>query len=276
MAMAAGVRKGVVGVDRRAGMMLVLSSIAGIFAFAWPFFVPAHSASTNSAHSGDAPYVLVVLMVVVVAVTLAELSEGRLDVKSLAILGMLAAGMAALRIPSPGMDGFEPMWFLLILAARVFGPGFGFVLGAVGMATSALLTGGIGPWLPYQMLAAGWVGLGAGLLPGARGRAEMLVLSVYGFVSGIAYGAIMNLWFWPFVTGSTSALSFSPSLGPLANLHRFVLFDLATSLGFDLPRAIVTTVFLLTVGPAVLRAMRRVSRRALFVPVGIDGQVSQS
>ena len=254
------------GVDRRAGLMLLLASVAGVIAFAWPFFVSVHSASTNSAHSGDAPYVLVALMVIVVAVTLAELAEGRLDVKSLAILGMLAAGMAALRIPSPGMDGFEPMWFLLIIAARVFGPGFGFVLGAVGMATSALLTGGIGPWLPYQMLAAGWVGLGAGLLPGARGRAEMLVLSVYGFVAGIGYGAVMNLWFWPFVTGSASSISFAPALGPLANLHRFVLFDLATSLGFDLPRSIVTLAFLLTVGPAVLRAMRRVSRRALFLP----------
>ncbi len=254
------------GIDRRAGLMLVLASVAGVIAFAWPFFVSAHSASTNSAHSADAPYVLVALMVIVVAVTLAELAEGRLDVKSLAILGMLAAGMAALRIPSPGMDGFEPMWFLLILAARVFGPGFGFVLGAVGMATSALLTGGIGPWLPYQMLAAGWVGLGAGLLPGARGRAEMLVLSAYGFVAGIAYGAVMNLWFWPFVTGSASSISFVPALGPLANLHRFVLFDLTTSLGFDLPRSIVTLAFLLTVGPAVLRAMRRVSRKALFLP----------
>ncbi len=255
-----------VGVDRRAGMMLALASMAGVIAFAWPFFVSAHAPSTNSAHSADAPYVLVALMVIVVAVTLAELSEGRLEVKSLAMLGMLAAGMAALRIPSPGMDGFEPMWFLLILAARVFGPGFGFVLGAAGMATSALLTGGIGPWLPFQMLAAGWVGLGAGLLPGARGRAEMLVLSVYGFVAGIAYGAVMNLWFWPFVTGSASSLSFVPALGPLANLHRFALFDLATSLGFDLPRSIVTMAFLLTVGPAVLRALRRVSRKALFVP----------
>ena len=30
--------------------------------------------------------------------------------------------------------------------------------GAVTLAASALLTGGVGPWLPYQMLAAGVVG----------------------------------------------------------------------------------------------------------------------
>ena len=42
--------------------------------------------------------------------------------------------------------------------------------------TGALLTGGVGPWLPFQMICAGGIGLGAGLLPGrAGGRAERWV-----------------------------------------------------------------------------------------------------
>ena len=63
----------------------------------------------------------------------------------------------------------------MVLSGRVLGPGFGFVLGSVTMFASALLTGGVGPWMPFQMLAMGWFAMGAGLLPGPdrlRGRAR--------------------------------------------------------------------------------------------------------
>jgi len=52
------------------------------------------------------------------------------------------------------------------ISGRVMGPGFGFVLGNAAMFASAALTGGGGPWLPFQMLAAGGVGVVAGLVPG--------------------------------------------------------------------------------------------------------------
>ena len=42
------------------------------------------------------------------------------------------------------------------------GSRLGFMMGALTMLVSGPLTaGGIGPWTPYQMMAAGWVGLGA-------------------------------------------------------------------------------------------------------------------
>jgi energy-coupling factor transport system substrate-specific component len=53
------------------------------------------------------------------------------------------------------------------------------------------------------------------------------------------------------------------------NLRRFWAFHLATSLGWDLARATVNGVLVLTAGPAVLRALRRAGRRAAFgAPVG--------
>ena len=50
----------------------------------------------------------------------------------------------------------------LILGGYVFGARFGFLFGAFALLVSALITGGVGPWLPYQMFAAGWMGLSAG------------------------------------------------------------------------------------------------------------------
>ena len=51
---------------------------------------------------------------------------------------------AALRPLGAGSAGLETVFFLLILAGRVFGPGFGFVLGATTLAASALITAGVG------------------------------------------------------------------------------------------------------------------------------------
>jgi energy-coupling factor transport system substrate-specific component len=63
----------------------------------------------------------------------------------------------------------------------------------------------------------------------------------------------------------------------LHNLHSFVLFDLTTSLGFDIPRALTNAALVLLLGRPVLAALRRASRRAAFgapvvlEPVGIPG-----
>jgi energy-coupling factor transport system substrate-specific component len=254
-----------VRIGKRSSFLLLLTTLFGVVAFAWPLMIHQHS-TQNAAHSGDAPWVFVALIPLLLAIVMAELSEGAMDAKAVALLGILAACFAALRVPSPGINGFEPEWFLLILSARVFGRGFGFVLGAVAFFASALVTGGVGPWLPFQMLVAAWVGFGAGCLPPLRGFLERLMLAGYGVVTGLLYGLLINFWFWPFVGGTTSTYSFVPGLGTIENLHRFILFDLTTSLGFDVTRAATSAVMILVLGRPVLAALRRASRRAVFEP----------
>ena len=247
----------------RASVVLAVASVLGALAFCWPLFIVGH-ANANLAHSQDAPWIFVALLPLLLAVVLSEIAEGDLDAKAIALLGILAACGAALRIPSPGVAGFEPVFFLLIPAGRVLGRGFGFVLGALTILASALITGGVGPWLPFQMLGAAWMGFGAGCLPRARGKRELALLAGYAVVSALLYGMLLNLWFWPFGAGTTTSFSFLPGAGLLANLHRFVLFDLTTSLGFNIPRAITNGVLVLVLGAPVLAALRRATRRAAF------------
>jgi len=83
------------------------------------------------------------------------------------------------------------------------------------------------------MLGAAWMGFGAGCLPRARGKRELALLAGYAVVSALLYGMLLNLWFWPFGAGHHELL-LPAGAGLLANLHRFVLFDLTTSLGFDI------------------------------------------
>jgi energy-coupling factor transport system substrate-specific component len=251
-------------VGKRSSLLLLITTIFGVVAFGWPLFIHAHGTQNNS-HNGDAPWILMGFIPLLLAIVMAELSEGSMDAKAVALLGIMAACFAALRVPSPGIDGFEPEWFLLVLSARVFGRGFGFVLGAVSLFASALITGGVGPWLPFQMLAAAWIGFGAGCLPPMRGRSERVLLASYGVVAALVYGLLVNFWFWPFV-GSVTTHSFKAGAGTLENLHRYILFDLTTSLGFDITRAVTTAILILVLGRPVLAALRRASRRAVFEP----------
>lgn len=249
----------------RSSILLVLASALGVVAFGWPLLLgPDKAATEHLSHAGDAPWIFVALVPLLFAVVLAELGDGALDAKAVAMLGVLAACGAVLRLPSGGMTGFEPLFFLLIPAGRVLGRGFGFVLGALTMFASALLTGGVGPWLPFQMFGAAWVGFFAGCLPPARGRAEIVVLAAYGAAAGLAYGLLLNLWFWPFAISPGTGLSFVPGAPLAENLQRFWAFHLATSLGWDIPRALSNCVLVLALGRPVLAALRRAARRAAF------------
>ncbi|GAA2595370.1 ECF transporter S component [Streptomyces axinellae] len=243
---------------------LALTSAAGIVAFAWPLLADETS---GLAHSQDAPWLFAALLPLLLAVAVATVSDTGLDAKAVATLGVLAAAGAALRPLGAGTAGLEPMFFLMVLSGRVLGPGFGFVLGALSMFAGALLTGGVGPWMPFQMLTMGWVSMGAGLLPAPatlRGRRELLLLAAYGAVSSLLYGAIMNLQGWPYIGGLGSGISFVPGDSLRENLPRFAAYVLATSLGWDVPRALLTIVLTVSLGGTVLRALRRATRRTAF------------
>ncbi len=256
-------RVDVVRLGRTAWILLAAAFALGVVAFAWPLFASADS-SLDASHSSDAPWIFVVLIPLLIGVILAELADGSLDAKAVALLGVLAACGAILRLPSGGVAGFEPVFFLLIPAGRVFGRGFGFVLGAITLFVSALITGGVGPWLPFQMFGAAWIGFFAGCLPPLRGRLEIAMLAAFGAVSALAYGLVMNLWFWPFVTSGDTTVSYVAGDSLVENLRRFWGFHVTTSFGFDIPRAVFTALFMVVAGRPVLGALRRVARRAAF------------
>lgn len=244
----------------RSVAMLVVACAAGLLAFGWPLLVAPGSALDPLA----APLVFAGVLTAVLAVVVSELTGNGMDVKGLALLGVLSAVGAVLRPLGAGTAGLEPIFFLLILGGRAFGPGFGFAQGAVTLFASSLLTAGVGPWLPFQMVAAGFVGLGAGLLPRARGRAEVALLAGWGFVSAFVYGWLMDFAFWPFALGTATQFSFDPAASAWENLHTFALFNLATSMAWNLGRALTSVVLIALVAPGLLHVLRRAARTASF------------
>jgi energy-coupling factor transport system substrate-specific component len=249
---------------------LVGASVIGAILFLLPYLgvEPPGGAIAASAALGT-----------VVAFGAVELGARRLDAKGIALLAAIAALAAAMRLALvTGIAGFSPFFLLVLCAGYTFGPSYGFLAGTVAMLVSAIVTGGIGPWLPYQMFASGWVGMGAGFIGEAlRGwsgrisrptRRDLIALAGYGFVAGFVYGIVMDLWDWAFFQGSPD-FGFVPGLGLAGTLARFGQFYLLTSFGYDAFRAVGNALLVLALGTAVLATLARLRARASFEIVPI-------
>jgi energy-coupling factor transport system substrate-specific component len=252
----------------------LLTTLLGAGAFLYPFWFPAVPLGNQEmAHAADAPLLLALLVGVCFLVLLLEVQSQLMSAKLVALLGVLTAANAVLRfvdVAVPGPGGFSPIFVLIILAGYVYGGGFGFLLGALTLLVSGLITGGVGPWLPYQMFAAGWVGLSAPLCRplvtalGLQGRwGESLLLACLGGLWGLLYGGIMNIWFWPFIAGGPGQY-WEPGIGLTATLQRYAAFYLATSFLWDLMRAAGNVLLLVLLAAPILRVLRRFYRRFTF------------
>jgi energy-coupling factor transport system substrate-specific component len=209
--------------------------VAGVAAFVWPLLLGSDPSGERMAHAREAPILVAILALLLVGSLLAE----RRSASEIALLGILTGVNAVLRLPG-SFGGASPMFVLPILCGRVFDARFAFTLGATSMAASALVTGGIGPWLPFQMWALGWVGAGGALVPERWGR---IGLAAYGWVAGFGFGALMNLWFWPF-QGGVSELSYIPGGSLVENLAAYWRFYVVTSFAWDAMRALGNAILL--------------------------------
>ncbi len=255
----------VAGGSRLSSVSFVLLNLLGVAAYIYPFLFSGVTRPGHDwfAHSADGPLIMAGVAALCLLLVVSELTEGSLNSKSLAVLGVLAALAAVMRtITLPA--GASLYFFMVILGGYVFGVRMGFLLGALSFLLSALVTAGFGPWLPFQVFAAGWMGLSAGavgaLLRGAPLRIELGAVLSLGFLWGLLFGAITNLWAWPFFVSGPD-ISYEPGLGLVETLRRYWNFYLVTSFGWDLMRSVVNVVVLLAVGIPLLKALKRFHAR---------------
>lgn len=242
-----------------------LASLVGLLAFAYPFLASdlAQTASRSDAHAQDAPLMMIALVVLCLASVLTTLGSGEMNTKTVAILGVLTAVNAVLRAV-PGPAGFAAVFVLPILCGYIYGSTFGFLLGALSILVSALIGAGVGPWLPYQMLSTGWIGLTSAWLPkvGQGTRAEVVLLGLWGLAWGLFFGALMNIWFWPYVYQAQQAeMYWQPSMGLVQTLKHYAVFYAVTSFWWDLGRAGGNALLIWLFGAALLKLLRRFQRR---------------
>lgn len=267
-------RRGTWRSTRRGGaaapVVLAAASLLGVTLFAWPFTGlggPAAGAATAVGVGS------------VAALGAIEAAARRLDARGFALLASLAAIDAGARAAVvTGIGGFSPIFLLILCGGYIFGTSYGFLLGATSLAVSALVTGGLGPWLPYQLFAVGWVGAAAGLVGRWRRRSaperqptwrDVGILAALGVVSGYGFGAVMDTWNWTFFA-SSPGLGFRPGMGPGTTAIHFLHFYLATSLVYDTFRAVGNAALVLALGLPVLIALGRLRARFGVEVVPLD------
>jgi energy-coupling factor transport system substrate-specific component len=236
---------------------LALVSLLGLALFVWPFTGVALPAETAT---------MALTIAALLALVLVGVGTHQLDNRRLALLATIAALDSGLRLALVnGVAGFSPIFFLILCAGYVYGSSFGFLAGSMSLLVSALATGGVGPWLPYEMFAAGWVGAAAGLLvaqstsPPRRWR--LLVLAAAGIALGYAYGAATDVYDWSVFYRGVPQLGWSPGLSAGEAVRHYVRFYVSTSLVWDSFRAAGNALMVLALGPAVVAAMARFKAR---------------
>jgi energy-coupling factor transport system substrate-specific component len=235
-----------------------LAALFGIVAITWPLYISGERAALIN------QLAIPVLMSAVIPIALllfsAEIIGSFFSARRLAIIAALTSVAMVVRVLGAGVAGIEPIWTIVIISGFALGAASGFVVGVSAIALSALATGGIGPWLPYQMVTAGTIGVVAGILRTATNQPNRLVLGSTGFIAGVLYGWVMNLWFWPTAIGLQAGLAYNPDAEISERLLSWIRFNLATSLGFDLPRGLLTAGLLVWIGPRMLSAIQRAAR----------------
>lgn len=264
-------------------VIYLLTTGLGVFAYIYPLLESPNQEFFSSNRQNELPIMMAMILALCSIVLIYEIQQYRLNTKLIALLGIMIAINSTLRfidLTLPILGGFSPVFFLILITGYVFGGRMGFLMGSLTMLVSAMITGGVGPWLPNQMLTAGWVGLSAALarrlvllIHQDNKPGELYILIFFGFLWGFLYGAITNLWFWPFLSGPSNQV-FTPGAGFITTIKNYGVFYVATSLIWDTTRAIGNVLLLVFFGKATIQVLRRFQKRFHYVQLGEDGNAS--
>ena len=211
-------------------LVYVLAVFVGAGAFLYPFWLPS-TALPNAAHAGDAPLVAAVVGGLVLAAIAMEVRRGTMTRR---VGRHPRSARRECGAPAPARAPRRGKRHLLPHRARRRR-----VRSALRPPARPLRDGGVRDRDGWDRSVAPLPDAGP-RVAGRRGRAdrdrdpaawrrasEVAVLALYGWVWGFGYGAIMNLWFWPFQRDG-GPLSWDPSLGLSQTLHHYWSFYVAT------------------------------------------------
>ncbi len=243
--------------------------LLSVIAFTYPFWLSTFGAEiTSGTQSGGMKLVAAAIALVVVVGIGLELEGHTIrpgTMAWLATFGTFGGFARVFDLPAGGNVVFS----VVILGAVAFGSKFGFLLGLTSMAVGALLTGGLGPWLPFQMIAIASMGAVCGVTHPLFVRfarrthpsfAEVLCFASVGAAAALLFGFIINLEAWPFLRVESS-MTWNPTAGPGATLANYWRYYLTTSLAWDLAGSALNATLLALLGPKLLRVLVPFSAR---------------
>lgn len=178
-----------------------------------------------------------------------------ISVKEISLIATLSAIAGAARIPFAAFPNLQPTTFLVIISGYVFGPAFGFMVGAVAALVSNSFLGH-GPWTPWQMMAWGLAGLTSGVLNKFMKKPSRFILAIFAFFWGFLFDYIMNLWHWLFFVYPLSLKSF--------------IAIYSTSFYFDLMHAVGNFGFIYILGKDFINVLIRFKDKIRYTEIPFE------
>lgn len=201
----------------------------------------------------QAALLTVLVAVVTVVVFLASYEASRPGLRQVVPTVVLAALAAAGRILFAAVPDFKPVTAVCIIAGVALGRREGFMTGALAALVSNIFFGQ-GLWTAWQMYSWGLVGYLSGVLADHGAFRRRLVLYVFGFVSALLYGFVLNSWF---IVGYVRPVTWSTALAAYA-----------AGLPWDCTHGAATVIFLLALYLPWQRKLERIKRKFALADLG--------
>ncbi len=166
--------------------------------------------------------------------------------RSLGVIATFTSVGSALRVLMAAIPGVNPINALSIIGGLAFGRHIGFLIGALSALVSNCILGQ-GVWTFWQMYAWGIIGWIAGAIGTTQLKDKRIVLYGFGFLSGLLFGFIMNVW---------SIISF---YHPDSLWSACLIF--ASALPFDCLNGVATVILLVIIGEPLKKYFERISNR---------------
>lgn len=160
----------------------------------------------------------------------------------ISITAVLTALSVVGRIVFTPLAGFKPCTAIIIIAGVSLGADAGFICGALTALISNIYFGQ-GMWTFFQMFSWGLIGVLSGILSSQLGKHKWNIY-LFGAFSGVLYSFIMDVFSVIWQDGGF-------------NLARFIAYA-AGSAPFCAVYAFSNVVFLLILGPRIIRSIERV------------------
>lgn len=198
-----------------------------------------------SSLSGDKNYGLLSVLLIIIAMVpfFLRFEKRKPEARELVVIAVMAALGALGRVAFAPIPSFKPTSAIIIIAALTFGPEAGFLTGATAAAASNLFFGQ-GPWTPWQMFCWGMIGFVAGQLKNAGFFLRKVSLLIYGFLSGFAFGWVMNVWY---IIGFIRPITWQA-----------IIAAYISSFWFDFTHALSTFIFLFVLAKPWVKKLDRI------------------
>ena len=135
--------------------------------------------------------VLSILLIVGVIYSIFKMFENsKPTTESIVLLAILIATASIGRLILISIPSVNLQSFIVIMVGIVFGKKEGFIVGSLSALVTAMILG-IGPWVVFQMIGWGLMGLTAGLI--AEKLDNIVFRVAFGLAWGLLYGWIADL-----------------------------------------------------------------------------------